>query len=222
MPSPHEHQNTNVRKVIGVALSVVILGIAWYGNYLPLAKSQAFITTLQSLGSARTLQDFEGDLAKPLDMPSPIGQEELVRQAASTVLSVVQQVTDPTIVTDLNKFIHGYYDPLIARGRGMSFEQDLYIMGGVSELSFQKTQNPQFLQDASNYYTEGNKLGPKRPQFLYGLFDVYRTEGNIASSTAVADQILSQWPTDTATRQALAHFLAVMASSTKPAPKPAK
>jgi len=40
------------------------------------------------------LQDLESKLSTPLDYPSPIGQEELVRNMANSILSFVQQSND--------------------------------------------------------------------------------------------------------------------------------
>ncbi len=214
----HSQEETNNgigRKIIGIAFSVAILFIAWYGNYLPLAKSQAFIEALRSMSSVHSLQDFEDTLSKPLDIPSPIGQEELVRNAANNVVSVLQQTNDPKVIDGIMKYIEEKYAPVIARGRGMSFEQDLYLLGTMNELAFSKTRALQYLEAARKYYSEGQALGPKRPQFLYGMFDIYRTVGNIDGSVQIANQILSQWPSDERTKQALAQYLALVASSTK-------
>ena len=60
---------------------------------------------------------------------------------------------------------------------------------------------------AQKYYEEGVALGPNRPQTLYGLFDVYRAEGNVASTTAIGEKILSNWPTDTSIATGLQSFL---------------
>jgi hypothetical protein len=71
---------------------------------------------------------------------------------------------------------------------------------------------------AQHYYEEGMALGPTRPQTLYGLFDVYRFEGNVASTTAIAEKIESQWPSDQGIRQGLAAFLAQAAQVQKAGP----
>ena len=112
-----------------------------------------------------------------------------------------------TSTATLVSYLDNYYAPIIANGKGMSFGQDLYLMGAINELAFVHTQNPAYLIAAQKYYEMGVTLGPNRPQCLYGLFDVYRAEGNVASTTAIADRILSNWPTDTSVGTSLQAFL---------------
>ncbi len=198
------------KQIIAIVVAVAILAIAWWGSYAPMRKSEEFISVLQDLQArpATTLQDLEGRLSGPLDDPSPIGQEELVRNMANNILSFVQNSNDATTTAQLLGFLHHYFDPILEQHKGMSFGQDLYIMGAIEESAFVKTGNPQYLADAQKYYEEGVALGPNRPQSLYGLFDVYRFEGNVASATAVAQKVLAQWPDDTRVQQGLQQFQA--------------
>jgi hypothetical protein len=122
-------------------------------------------------------------------------------------LSFVQQGTDATSTAALISYLRSYYDPIIARGKGMSFEQDLYLLGAIHEVAFTKTGNPLYLQGALQYYGEGVKLGPTRPQPLYGLFDVYRFAHDATDTIAVAQRILSLWPSDQNVQNGLAQFL---------------
>jgi hypothetical protein len=204
-----------LKKILGVLLSVFILSIAYYGSYLPLNKSEAFISALRSVQNIRSLADFEQTFSVPLNMPSPIGQEELVRNTANIVLNIVQQSANPDVIEKAIDFIESYYNPIIDRGRGMSFEQNLYILGAINESAFVKTKQARFLRDSEKYYREGLELGPKRPQFLYGLFDVYRIEGNVDGAKAIAAQILSQWPTDDRIESGLNEFLNAVLTKSK-------
>ena len=60
---------------------------------------------------------------------------------------------------------------------------------------------------AEKYFTESYELGPKRPQALFGLFDVYRAKGDVQKVTEISNQILEQWPTEERTRQAVKEFM---------------
>jgi hypothetical protein len=199
--------NKTLRKVIAILAAAFILSVAYYGDYLPLRKSQVFISALRELRNIKSLTDFEHTLSVPLDLPSPIGQEELVRNTANIVLNLTQQNDKPETVAEITSFIENYYRPIVERGKGMSFEQNLYIMGAINETAFVRTRDVKYLQAAHNYYNEGLKLGPKRPQFLYGMFDVYRMEGNVEAATTIANQILTQWPDDEQIRNGLNLFL---------------
>src|ERR1700722_6844005 len=187
--------NPTSKKIIAIVVSVVILAFSYYGSYLPLRKAEIFIATLQGLQTTppTSLQDLETRLSVPLDYPSPIGQEELVRNTANSVLNFVQQSPNATSTDALVSFMMDYYNPILVRGKGMSFGQDLYLVGAVNEIAFAQTGQSDFLSTAQQYYEEGEALGPNRPQPLYGLFDVYRAEGNVASTTAIADTIIKNW-----------------------------
>ena len=201
--------NPTSKKVIAIALSVAIVSIAYYGSYLPLRKAQQFIATLQGLQTTppTSLQELESRLEYPLDQPSPIGQEELVRNTGNSVLNFVQQSADTTSTLALVQLIMNYYSPILAQGKGMSFGQDLYLIGAINETAFPRTGDPELLATAQRYYEEAVAQAPNRPQALYGLFDVYRAEGNVSSTVAIADKIMTNWPSDTQIGQNLAAFL---------------
>lgn len=204
-----------VKKVIGIIIVALILAVAIYGSYLPLRKAQIFIATLQGLQTrpVTSLKELEARLSPPLDYPSPIGQEELVRNMANSVLGFVQRGSDATSTAMLIDFLSGYYDPIIARGRGMSFGQDVYLLGAINEIAFARTGGRTYLVAARKYYEQGRQLGPDRPQPLYGLFDVYRAMGDPSDAVAIANKILANWPGDHVVGQALAQFLAATKSA---------
>ena len=182
-------------------------------------KAEIYISTLQGMQTnpVSTLGDLEKRISAPLNYYSPIGQEELVRNMANSVLGFVQQSQDATSTAELIRFTKSYFDPLIARGTGMSFGQDIYLMGAINEMAYTKTGDKTYLEDARKYYLEGQTLGPNRPQPLYGLFDVYRMGGDVADAEAIGKKILTNWPTDQNVQQGLAQLVTQGApSSTQP------
>ena len=106
-----------------------------------------------------SLNELEQRLSVPLDYPSPIGQEELVRNTANNILGFISQGGDATSTAFLISFLDNYYAPIIARGKGMSFGQDLYLMGAINETAYAHTGNPAYLAAAQKYYEEGVALG---------------------------------------------------------------
>ncbi|MEK7507987.1 MAG: hypothetical protein AAB602_02805, partial [Patescibacteria group bacterium] len=193
--------------------ALIVLGVAFYGNFLPLRKSQILIYVLRHLNESKSLEEFKKSLAVPLNFPSPIGQEEAVRNVTNIVVNVVQQTDNPEEIADVISFAESYYKPIIERGAGMSFEQNAYILGTLNELAFMKTKQIKFISAAHNYFEQGLRLGPKRPQFLYGMFDVYRIEGNVEGAQAIARQILEQWPNDERVKLGLEDFLKKVSST---------
>lgn len=213
-------EDRTYKQLTAIIIAIVIVGVGYYGSYTPMRKAQGFISTLQSLQNpatqATSLQDLKDRISRPLNYTSPIGQEELVRNLANSVLAFVQQQGgNATSTAALVEFLNSFYDPILVRGRGMSFGQDLYLEGAVNEIAFAGTGDPTYLADAEHWYQEGEDLGPNRPQPLYGLFDVYRAAGNVTDTVAVAQKILANWPTDTRIKMSLEQFMAQAASSTK-------
>jgi len=215
--------DNTVKRVIAFVIIAVILVVAAYGSYLPLRKAQMFIDTLQSFQTTppTSLQDLETRLSVPLDYPSPIGQEELVRNTANSVLGLVQRSQDASTTANIIQFLNSYYDPIIASGKGMSFGQDLYLEGAINEIAFANTGSADFLLSAKRYYAAAVQLGPNRPQSLYGLFDVYRALGDASDTVSVANTIVGNWPSDQNVGPSLQAFFASLASSTKAAKKTA-
>lgn len=194
------------KQSIAVLAALVILFIGYYGSYLPYRKSHAFIVTLG--GRIGTLKDLKQKFGEVLDMPSPIGHAELTRNFANTGFSVIEQVREsPEAIRSLMDYIETRYRPLIERGRGMSFLQDLFLLGTLNREAFARTGDVRYLEAAKKYYREGYAIGSTRPQFVYGLFDLYRMENNVPKVKEMAEQILRLWPTDEATRNALEEFL---------------
>lgn len=185
------------KKGIAIVVSALIVGVAYYGSYLPFRKSMRFIHAINTLEQARSLEEFETILSQALDYPSPIGQEEVVRNTGNIVMNTIQGgAPSAETLRELVDFIERYYRPIIDRGRGMSFGQNVYLLGLINQIAYIQTQQVPYLQAAKEYYEMGYELGPKRPEILYGLFDVYRIIGDREKVSAITEQILKQWPND--------------------------
>lgn len=220
-------EDRTYQKTVAVIIVLVILGIAAYGSFLPMRKSQFFIATLQSLQQQppTSVDDLKQRISPPLDYPSPVGQEELVRNVGNSVLGFVQSSHDKASIDLFLGFLDGYYKPIVDRGKGMSFGQDLYILGAAHELAFANTGEPAYLELSRKYFEEAVALGPNRPQGLYGLLDVTRIMGDVTTTLQTAQTILTNWPTDERVQQAVQAFIASMKNATRTtstAPKPAK
>ena len=85
--------NPAIKKAIAISASIFILFLGYYGSYLPMRKSMIFISVIQNTGGIKTLADFEQAFSEPLDYPSPIGQEELVRNTANMTVGSIQNIS---------------------------------------------------------------------------------------------------------------------------------
>lgn len=205
--------NKESKTIVAGIVAVAVLVVAYYGNYLPLRKSQSFIyaTRVLASGKIQTLEQFRNVLEVPLNLESPVGHEEIVRNTANILLNQIrstaptpdQQKVMTNFVLDIAKT---YFDPLLARGKGMSFQQNLYIMGLLHQISYIQTKDMNYLVEAEKYYRTAHEAAPKRPQPLYGLFDVYRLMGNEAKVKEVSDNLLSLWPEDQNIKKGIEEF----------------
>jgi tetratricopeptide (TPR) repeat protein len=186
----------SIKKVFAVIFSVFVLGVMYYGTYLPYNKSQLYIGFLQSLGNMNSLIQLEKAADVPLSAPSPIGQEELVRNFGNTALNILQQNSNPQLSEAIINFMMSYYNPIIQSGRGINFAQNLLIVGTAYEIAGANTKNIQYLDQAESYFKQGLALSPRRPQFLYSLFDLYLREKRFSDAKNIENQILTYWPND--------------------------
>lgn len=198
--------STVAQKSVSVVLVLFLGWVAYYGSYLPLKKSKGFILAMQQSGSIRSISDFKEIFSVPLDIPSPIGQEELTRNLGNFSISVVDQAANPGTVGEIVDYIERYFEPILERGRGMSYGQNLYVLGTLNIVSLLKTREVRYFTAAKRYFEENLAMGPNRPQALYGALDVYRMEQNFPKTKEVGQKILSQWPNDTRVKQLLAEI----------------
>ncbi len=198
--------NDLTRKIVALLATIGILYVAYYGSWLPFKKSEAFIVALKNLSSVKSVEEFEGVFDNVFARTSPIGDEELVRNFIGIAGTLISNSNDPAIVARTVQFVDKHYQPVLKAGKGMSFTQNLYALGRFYQIAFLRTQDAHYLQLAIQNYREGERLSPARPQFLYGLFDMYRLAGDVTGVDEVSKKILALWPDDTRIPQALDEF----------------
>jgi tetratricopeptide (TPR) repeat protein len=181
----------------------------FYGSYLPYKKSKTFIDSLNQLKTTqiKSFEQFDKIVSSSLKINSPIGQEELVRQFLSIFPGFISQNQNPEVIDVLVKYIKTYSDPILNRGKGLSFNQDLYLAIRLYLTAYEKTKDQKYLDEAKKYAELSYSLGPKRPQVLYSLFDIYRLENNMEKAKEIGNQILNYWPDDANVKEAYDELL---------------
>lgn len=189
--------STFLSKIIAFIL-LVIISISWYyGTYLPFRKSQLLILSIQGAGAAKSLQDFKDAFSASLDFNSPVGQSESVKHMVNTVFNIVNQLNiPPEGLADLLGFAEKYSLPILQSKQGDGLTQEFYVLGDLYRAAGFKYGNLDYLKKAEETYKEGLILSPKRPQFLYGLLQIYLDQKNIESANEVMKKILEYWPND--------------------------
>jgi hypothetical protein len=186
------------KQIIAISASFFILVMIFYGSYLPYKKSKTFIDSLNQLKTTqiKSFEQFDKIVSSSLKINSSIGQEELVRQFLGIFPGFISQNENSEVIDVLVKYIKTYSDPILNRGKGLSFNQDLYLATNLYLSAYQKTKDKKYLNEAKKYAELSYSLGPKRPQVLYSLFDIYRLENNMEKAKEIGNQILTYWPDD--------------------------
>jgi tetratricopeptide (TPR) repeat protein len=186
------------KQIIAISASFFILVMVFYGSYLPYKKSKTFIDSLNQLKTTqiKSFEQLDNIISSSLKINSPIGQEELIRQFLGIFTGFISQNQNPEVIDVLVKYIKTYSDPILNRGKGLSFNQDLYLAINLYLNAYEKTKDQKYLDEAKKYAELSYSLGPKRPQVLYSLFDIYRLENNIEKAKEIGNQILTYWPDD--------------------------
>jgi hypothetical protein len=192
----NEPKDKSLFQLGAVIGSLAIVGLMIYGSWLPYRKSQAYVTAARPAAD-KTLSDYLTLMDKAILAPSPIGKPELVRNLATTVASLMQETRIPNDVKkQMVAHLEEIYAPIIARGKGMSYGQDLYVLAVVNQRAFFALQDPAYFLAARRYAEEEYARDPKRPQTLYLLLTLYQMEGDKARVEEFAKTILSYWPDD--------------------------
>ncbi len=186
----------SIKKVFAVIFGIFVFIVMYYGTYLPYNKSQLYISFLQNRGNINSLMQLEQSADVPLGASSPTGQEELVRNFANTALDILHQNPNPQLSEAVINYMMSYYAPIIKNGRGINFTQNLLLAGTAYEIAGTNMKSAQYLGQAESYFKEGLALSPRRPQFLYNLFDLYLQEKRFSDAQSIANQILAYWPND--------------------------
>jgi hypothetical protein len=188
---------SDLKKLAAYGAVIAIMFVAYYGNFLPLRKSQSFIYMNRSLGTVRSWEQLQVIASESLDKRSPIGQEEIVRSFTNMMLGVLRSNgQNPALTAAVMEYLHRYYDPIINRGRGMSFQQNLYVLGLMNQIAYAQTKEAAYLNESERYFVTAVNLAPNRPQSLYGLLDVYRIKQDRQKMEEIGNRILSLWPQD--------------------------
>jgi len=173
--------------LVGLIIASVLAII--FGSYLPLRKSQLYIDALSLIQSVKTIQEFEGNFDKSLKYYSPVGDEEVIKFLANTILQITSGQKQPEAV---DKMLTNYIEPYL-------FNNEVrHLLAGsqLHQALLSKYKNMEDLQKMDSYLQAAYAIGPKLPPVLYSLLDVYRMEGDNAKAKQIGEIILGYWPDD--------------------------
>jgi len=195
-----------IKKTLSILASVVVVVFLYFGAYLPYEKSQKLINAMGILQKGGTsLQGYENAFSSVLDYYSPVGQEESVKQLGNSTLSILsnQKNLPKNIAEELLKFNLKYFEPIINNSRGGNASQNILVVGQIYHALALNYSDLNYLNTAIDYYQKGLSNSPRRPQFLYSLFEAYQAKRDYNLAIKTGEEILKYWPSDTQVKQAV-------------------
>ena len=186
--APQQTDLRPVSKTVFIAVLLVLAALSiWFGAILPWRKARSYVRAVESLSTAKSMEEFEAVLNQSLSLASPIGQEEVVRLLGGIVM-------DSVITADS-------LEP-VSRAQVLFIEPHLFhndafhlLLGGnFYNVLWRKYQRDEDFVKAEAYYRAALALGPKLPPALYCLFDMYCVYGDAGKAQEIGKIIGQYWP----------------------------
>jgi tetratricopeptide (TPR) repeat protein len=188
--------NELVKNFIVIVLIVFsLLGII-FGAYIPFKKAQLYISAAYQMNSIRTTKQFEEVFDKVFNYNSPIGDYEVARFLGDNLLNLIAAPENPE---NVSRFLLEYLEPKMKTDD----TRHLLLLAQMYYFLWQKSGKESDFLKSEEYYQKALNYGPKLPQLLYGLFDLYKAKGDKEKLKQVAETILKYWPEDEKVKEAL-------------------
>lgn len=187
-----------IKKIIIFIVIVMVALSIYFGSYLPLKKSQLWISVYRHTPQMQSFEDFKEVFNQPLDFYSPIGRSEELKFFTNEVLTLLKRNPSEPVARQLINYIEEKYQIFFANPDDRNFTKSFVSLGNIYRLLWSMYGQAEDFEKAEYYYQEGLKLSPGRPQFLYSLFDLYISGGDIVRAKEIGDEILEHWPQDSA------------------------
>ncbi len=176
------------KAIIGVLFFLSLLSV-YYGAYRPFVKSQMYLRAQRAAASLDNVEGIKSEFGRMFNYASPIGDEETVKFFLEYVQSLIfnEKVPETALLE------------LIIYAEERINEKDvihLVQMGNAYDAFWRRTENEEYFMKAELYYKNVLALGPRLPQGLYGLFNLYGAAGMENELRDIIQRILAIWPED--------------------------
>lgn len=183
-----------LRKTAAIGAVILLLFLIYLGSYLPFRKASLFIQTLRSFNTVKSLEDLEKRLDRLFDFYSPVGDEEVLRFLTTEFVKVMQGNLPQPLAAFLVGYTENRYLEYVSSRVNVNVVKLIVQLAQLRTVYGLKYQDSQSLAAAEKYYKEGLKLSPRRPEYLFGLYDLYRTVGRLQEAAELGKEILIYWP----------------------------
>lgn len=179
-----------------VIIALIILAILSiiFGSYLPLIKSQKYISALRAGSQVTSVEQFKANFDNPIKFYSPIGDEEVIKFLTNDILQIITQEKQSEPVS---RILAEYTEPYLFQNnvRHMIVGAEYYLV------LWQKSGKEEDYQKSEEYFKKARDIGPKLPPVLYGMLNLYQIRGDAQKVQEIKEVILKYWPEDEGIKQ---------------------
>ncbi len=188
--------------VIVIGILIVAIGL-YFGAYLPFKKAKALISAIRSLQSVRSIKELEYRFDKVLGIGSPAARDETVGFMTEQLLNLLRSSPPKAIGEMVINYTEEITKPVLNNPASPELTKIILKLAILYQTGWSLYQDKIYALRAEELYLRGLEVSPNRPQFLYGLFDLYLATGNRVKAVAVGEEIIRFWPTDSLVKQNL-------------------
>jgi len=190
-------------KNISIFLLIIVMILMIYlGVYLPYQKASLYIKAYRAAATVRSFPEFQKVFDEVLNFYSPVGQAEVVKFLSNEILNMVQSKDMPKEIAML---LAGYVERefwKLRNGRPYpGSNQQLAILGDLRHFIGVEYNDIDSLKMAERYYIQILDLSPRRPQALFGLYNLYDNVGDKKAAAEILKEIFYYWPQFTGMNQ---------------------
>jgi hypothetical protein len=195
--------NRITKKIVIVIIIVIVIVGLYFGAYLPYKKAHAFILKIRQLQSVGSIEELTFNLSEVLDIPSPVGRDEVVGFTLDQLSNIVRGDFSKEINHSLADYAEEISAPVLDNPRSAELTKTILKMGIIYQKIWFFHKEPVYAAKAETLYLKGLEISPNRPQFLYGLFDLYLSGGRVEDAKQIGEKIIGFWPNDSVTWEKL-------------------
>ncbi len=177
--------------------SILALLAIYFGAILPYVKASRYIAAETTANSISDERDFENHFNYALQFYSPIGGEELPKYLSSDITSLLPRLASPDSEPVARALVN-YIEPYL-------WQNDVRHLIVIAQMHYILLRNFHRVEDfkaVETAFNQAHEIGPKLPQPLFGLYQLYTDAKQTAAADTEKAEILKLWPDAFATSTA--------------------
>lgn len=184
------------KKIIIVIVIAIISSAVYFGAYLPFKKARAFIAIGRSLQKVRSVEELQSKFDRVLNIKTSVAHDEVLSFFADQMAGIIRSGPPKPIGQALIDYTINRITPVLENEASPELTKMLLKAAIVYQTGWLLYGDEKYFQQAEFYLLQGLEKSPNRPQFLYGLFDLYSAKKENAKALGIGETIIRLWPKD--------------------------